>query len=285
MGKVYLVGAGPGAADLITVRGAAILARADVVFHDALVTDGIWRHCRPETPRVDVGTRGGRPSAGRQEEIHRLLAEAADRHAVVVRLKGGDPFVFGRGGEEVAFLERRGIPWEAVPGITAGIGGLGLLGLPVTHRNLASSVVLATASEAETGDLADLPWEALAAGRTTLVVYQGVGKLDALARRLVARGIDPETPAAVAARLSWPDERVVMAPLSGIAARAREAGIGAPAVLVAGHVVGLWALLGYRRAEGAGGESGVLPEISRFSGAAPGGPDEAGLQFTTGREP
>lgn len=262
-GKVYLVGAGPGAADLITVRGAEILSRAEIVFHDALIIDGIWRHCRPDVIRIDVGTRGGTPSAGRQDEIHRFLAEAASRHEVVVRLKGGDPFVFGRGGEEIAFLERRGIPWEVIPGITAGIGGLGLLGLPVTHRNLASSVVLATASEADTGALSDIPWEALATGRVTLVVYQGVGKLDALARRLAARGVPPATPAAIVSRISREDERVVVATLDRIASRAREKGIEAPAILVVGEVVGFWALLGRTRS---------TPRQSLFFRQAPGEP-------------
>lgn len=265
MGKVYLVGAGPGAADLITVRGADILGRADVVFHDALVTEGIFRHCRPEAEIVDVGTRGGDPSPDRQERIHALLAEAAARHETVARLKGGDPFVFGRGGEEVAFLERSGIPWEAVPGVSAGLGGLGLLGLPVTQRGLASAVTLATAAEAETGGLSDLPWAALAAGRTTLVVYQGVGKLEALTRRLVAGGISPTTPSAVVSRISWEDERAVMAPLSRLPARAREEGIAAPAVLVVGETVGFWALLG-RPKSARRAPDGALEGAARYPG-------------------
>src|SRR5262245_55941875 len=150
-GTVYLTGAGPGAADLLTVRAARILARADIVFHDALVTDDVLHLCPAGCEIVPVGKRCGLPAEGRQEMIHRLLDEASRRHAVVVRLKGGDSGVFGRGGEELAFLVERGIPWEVIPGVSAGIGGVSSLGLPLTHRDLASSVALFTGSQAIRG--------------------------------------------------------------------------------------------------------------------------------------
>ena len=156
-GKVYLVGAGPGAPDLLTVRAARVLGRAEIVFHDALIDKDVLAYCPPECVYVSVGTRCGLSNTRRQDTIHQMLAEAVERYTTVVRLKGGDPCVFGRGGEDVEFLTTHGIAWEVVPGISAGLGGLSLLGLPVTHRDLASSVTLVTGSRNTSGAFEGLP--------------------------------------------------------------------------------------------------------------------------------
>jgi uroporphyrin-III C-methyltransferase len=240
-GKVYLTGAGPGAADLLTVRAARVLERAEAVFHDALVSDDVLRLCSAAREVVPVGKRCGVPEQVRQETIHRLLDEASLRYGTVVRLKGGDPCVFGRGGEELEFLAGRGIPWEVIPGVSAGVGGLSLLGLPLTHRDRASSVLLLTGSRALRGNFAGAP---PLGGGQTLVFYMGFRHVPAIAEDLLRQGLAPETCALCASRISWPDQKLVAAPLSRIG---EEASLGVPetpALLVVGDVVGFWKGLG-----------------------------------------
>jgi uroporphyrin-III C-methyltransferase len=237
-GKVYLTGAGPGAADLLTVRAARVLARAEAVFHDALVSDEVLALCPPGCRIVPVGKRCGLPAPGRQETIHQLLAEAAAQHRTVVRLKGGDPCVFGRGGEELAFLIEHGIPWEVIPGISSGVGGLSALGLPLTHRDLASSVTLLTGSRALRGEFGGAGPFALS-GAHTLVFYMGLRHVAAIADDLLRQGLDPSTYALCAARLSALDQKLVAAPLGRIGAEAAATG-ETPALLVVGDVVAFW---------------------------------------------
>ncbi len=239
-GKVYLTGAGPGAADLLTVRAARVLARAEAVFHDALVQDEVLQLCTAAREIVPVGKRCGVPEQARQETIHRLLDEASLRYGTVVRLKGGDPCVFGRGGEELEFLTARGIPWEVIPGISAGVGGLSLLGLPLTHRDLASSVRLLTGSGASHGEFpgAAVPTPALAG--QTLVFYMGFRHVPAIAADLIRQGLDPATYALCAARISCPDQKLATAPLARIGEETANCIQEAPALLVVGDVVGLW---------------------------------------------
>jgi len=239
-GKVYLTGAGPGAADLLTVRAARVLARADVVFHDALVTDDVLRLCPAGCEVVPVGKRCGLPAEGRQEMIHRLLDEASRRCAVVVRLKGGDPGVFGRGGEELAFLVERGIPWEVIPGVSAGVGGVSSLGLPLTHRDLASSVALFTGSQAIRGDFGGLVRPFAVDGSQTLVFYMGARHVAAIADDLMRQGMDPATYALCASRISSPSQRLLAAPLAEIGAASSAAAEDTPALLVVGNVVRFW---------------------------------------------
>lgn len=240
-GKVYLVGAGPGAPDLLTVRAVQVLGRAEIVFHDALINKEILAYCSPECVLVSVGKRGGMAAAQqRQERIYSLLADAAARYSTVVRLKGGDPGVFGRGGEEVAFLAARGIPWEVVPGISAGIGGLSLLGLPVTHRDLASSVTLYTGSQVASGEVQDFPLPSPLSGAQTLVFYMCFRHIAEIARRLMAHGMPADTFAMCVSWLSYPQQESVVAPLAQLDERVLASQLEAPAIMVVGDVVRFW---------------------------------------------
>ena len=239
-GKVYLVGAGLGVPDLLTVRAVKVLARAEIVFHDALIHQDILAYCPPECTCVPVGTRGGMPARHRQEHIHTLLAEAVKRYKTVVRLKGGDPCVFGRGGEEIAFLSANGIPWEVVPGISAGLGGLSLLGLPVTHRDLASSVTLLTGSRVGSGDFEGLPLAPALSASQTLVFYMCFRHIADIAQQLMQHGLAPETYALCASWISYPQQKLVAAPLVQIGAAVAEMQLEAPAIMVVGDVVRFW---------------------------------------------
>ena len=234
-GIVHLVGAGPGDPGLLTVRAAELIAAADVVLHDRLVAPEVLRHARPDAELVYVGKQGGGPQMP-QEEIDRLLVEHARAGRRVVRLKGGDPFVFGRGGEEALVLREAGIPFEVVPGVTAGVAAPAYAGIPVTHRDLASGVAFVTGHEDPAKDDSAIDWPALAAFPGTLVFYMGVAALPRIAERLVAAGRSADEPAAVVERGTLPGQRTVTATLGGIADAAAEAGIRAPAVTVVGAV-------------------------------------------------
>ena len=234
-GKVYLVGAGPGAADLLTLRAARALALADIVLVDDLVDEAALQHCRPDTRVVRVGKRGGCRSTP-QPFIERLMLRHAREGRIVARLKGGDPFVFGRGGEEHAYLVRRGVEVEVIPGLTAGIAVPELLGIPVTHRGLAHGVTFVT-GHTSGGDEPD--WSRLAQLDTTLVVYMGLRRLEFIAARLLAAGMPKNLPAAVISRGSSAEQRHVLAPLSDIARVSRRAALAAPALFVVGKVVAL----------------------------------------------
>lgn len=237
-GRVYLVGAGPGDPGLLTLRAAELLARADVVVYDALVSPQIVDRCPPDAERVYVGKRGGEHSRT-QEEINALLVELGRRHASTVRLKGGDPFVFGRGGEEALALVEAGIPFEVVPGVTAGVAAMAYAGIPVTHRGITSSVAFATGHEDPVKSGSDLDWEHLGRGVGTVVFYMSVGRMAANFERLVAAGRSPDTPAAAVEWGTYPRQRVVTGTVGTLPGRVAEAGIGAPAIVVVGEVVGL----------------------------------------------
>lgn len=237
--KVYLVGAGPGATDLLTVRATNVLARAEIVFYDALVNPEVLNYCPSTCVRVAVGTRGGQKTPHRQAKILHQLAEAAAQYTTIVRLKGGDPGVFGRVGEELAFLTDQAILWEVVPGISAGVGGLSQLGLPLTHRKLSSSVVLLTGSEMLSGDCKSFPLMPLA-GSQTYIVYMAVRHLAEIAQRFIHNGLPPSTPALCAAWLSYSHQTLVSAPLAELAQAVAASPIEAPALVVVGDVVGFW---------------------------------------------
>jgi uroporphyrin-III C-methyltransferase len=237
-GKVYLTGAGPGAADLLTLRAVRVLERANIVLHDALVSTEVLAFCPSDCLIYPVGRRRGIPAAERQHAIHDLLDRTSAEHEVIVRLKGGDPCLFGRGGEELQFLIEQGIPWEVIPGISAGIGGLSSLGLPLTHREAASSVTLLTGSEATSGGFRGLP-----PGLTpdhTLVFYMGFQHVAAIADDLLRRGLDPATYALCASRITCPDQRLLAAPLGTIGAQVAAGAMQTPALLVVGDVVAFW---------------------------------------------
>ena len=232
-GRVWLVGAGPGAPDLLTVRAARLLSTAAVIAYDELVNPALLGLARANAELIAVGRRAG-GCRHHEARIHPLVVLRALQGKDVVRLKGGDPFIFGRGGEEAEELTAARIPFEVVPGISAALGAAAHAGIPLTHRELASSVTLATAHAARDGDaevVADLPREG------TVVFYMGLARIEATCTALMASGRAGETAAAVVSRATLPDERVVTGTLADVAARAREAGLEAPALLFVGDVV------------------------------------------------
>jgi uroporphyrinogen III methyltransferase/synthase len=235
---VFLVGAGPGDPGLLTVRARALIAAADVVLYDRLIPPEALDGAPDGARLIDVGKQGGGPQVP-QEATTRLLVEHGRAGGTVVRLKGGDPFVFGRGGEEALALRAAGIPFEVVPGITAGIAAAAYAGIPVTHRDHASAVAFVTGHEDPDKPETALDWPALAAFPGTLVFYMGVRALERIAERLVAGGRAASEPVAVVERGTLPGQRTVLATLADIAERAAEAGVRAPAVTVVGAVAGL----------------------------------------------
>jgi uroporphyrin-III C-methyltransferase/precorrin-2 dehydrogenase/sirohydrochlorin ferrochelatase len=230
---VFLVGAGPGDPDLLTLRALHVLADADVVLYDELVTAAVFDRARRGAEQVFVGKRRGAPGMG-QDEINRRMVAAARAGRRVVRLKGGDPFVFGRGGEELEHLRRAGVPVVVVPGITAALGCAAEAGLPLTFRNEASKLAFVTAQRAE--EAAAVDWSSLADPQTTVVVYMGLASAAAVRDGLIAAGRDRATPAAVLARGTRPDARAAVGRLDRLAALAAEVGEG-PAILVIGEAV------------------------------------------------
>jgi len=235
-GVVYLVGAGPGDPGLMTARALELIAAADAIFHDRLIPPGALDGAREDAELVYVGKEPGRPSIP-QDEIAQRLVEAARQGRSVVRLKGGDPFVFGRGGEEAEALREAGIEYEVVPGITAGVAAAAYAGIPVTHRDDASAVAFVTGHEDPEKEEMALDWEALARFPGTLVFYMGVRRLAENAAALIAAGRDPDEPAAAVERGAMAGQRVVTATLGTIGAEVERTGIGAPAVIVVGDVV------------------------------------------------
>ena len=191
---VYLVGAGPGDPGLLTARALELIAAADVIVHDRLIPDSALDGARPDAERLYVGKEGGGPSVS-QDEIGRLLVSEGGAGRTVVRLKGGDPFVFGRGGEEAELLHDAGVPFEIVPGVTAGVAAPAYAGIPVTHRDAASSVAFLTGHEDPEKAESALDWKALAAFPGTLIVYMGVRQLQGIAARLIEGGRSPDEPA------------------------------------------------------------------------------------------
>jgi len=232
-GIVHLVGAGPGDPDLLTLRALRALQDADIVFHDELVTPGILDCARRDAECVFVGKRRGMPGIG-QSEINRRLVEAARAGYNVVRLKGGDPFVFGRGGEELEYLRNAGVEVVVVPGITAALGCAAEAGLPLTLRDKATRLTFITAHRV--GDAQTIDWTGLAHAATTIAVYMGSSVAPAVRDGLIGAGRDPRTPVAVLARGTRPDAQSRTGRLADLAALAAETGEG-PTLLVIGDVV------------------------------------------------
>ena len=244
-GRVAFVGAGPGDAGLLTARALELIAGADVILYDRLIPAEALAGARADAELRYVGKEGGGPFVP-QEETEALMLERARGGALVVRLKGGDPFVFGRGGEEALALAAAGIAFEVVPGITAGIAAAGYAGIPVTHRGLASAVALITAHEDPRKPEQAVEWQALAAFPGTLVFYMGVRTLPTLTARLIEAGRPPQQPAAVVARGTLPDQQTVLGTLATIASDAASAGVSAPAITVIGDVAALHSELAWR---------------------------------------
>jgi len=237
-GRVVLVGAGPGDPGLLTLRGREVLAEAEVVVYDALLGPRLLDFAPPGAERIDVGKRAGKPAPS-QEAIHRILIDRAQQGRRVVRLKGGDPFVFGRGGEEALALAEAEIDFEVVPGITSAIAGAAYAGIPLTHRNLASGVALVTGHEADDKAESALDWDALARWKGTLVFYMGAATLPTIAANLIAHGLGAETPAAVIHWGTTPRQKVVTGTLGALPEAAAAANLKPPALIVIGAVVAL----------------------------------------------
>jgi uroporphyrin-III C-methyltransferase/precorrin-2 dehydrogenase/sirohydrochlorin ferrochelatase len=235
-GSVVLVGAGPGDPGLLTLRALRALNEADVILHDRLVSPEVLDLARRDAERIEVGKQAGNHHTT-QDGIHALLLEHARAGRRVVRLKGGDPFVFGRGGEELEFLRDHGIPYEVVPGITAAVACAAYAGVPLTHRDHAQSVRFVTAHCQSSRDTLD--WAALAQERQTLAVYMGVAELGGLQARLVEYGRAPSTPFALVENGSRPDQRVITGTLANLAERAAFHAVRSPALLILGEVASL----------------------------------------------
>ena len=267
-GVVYLVGAGPGDPGLMTARALDLIASADAIYHDRLIPPGALDAAGGDAELVYVGKEPGRPSMP-QDEISERLVEAARSGRSVVRLKGGDPFVFGRGGEEAEAMRAAGIEFEIVPGVTAGVAAPAYAGIPVTHRDDASAVAFVTGHEDPAKEETALDWEALARFPGTLVLYMGVKRLAENAAALVAGGRDPDEPAAAVERGTMAGQRTVAATLGTLAAEVERAAIGAPAVIVVGEVVGRRDVLAWLERRPLHGRSVVVTRArSQASGLA-----------------
>jgi uroporphyrin-III C-methyltransferase/precorrin-2 dehydrogenase/sirohydrochlorin ferrochelatase len=231
LGEVYLIGAGPGDPDLLTLRALQLLQQADVILYDRLVGEAVLDRARRDAQRIFVGKEAG--ERGQQDRIHALLVELATRGKRVARLKGGDPLVFGRGGEEIEVLQAHGIPFTVVPGITAALGAAAASGLPLTHRRLAQSVTFVTGHDGA-GALSD--WRFFANPQHTVVFYMGVAQLPRIVARLRAAGAAAEHPVAIIERATLPQQRVLRAALADIAALASAQQVEPPALLIVGAV-------------------------------------------------
>jgi len=241
-GSVWLVGAGPGDPGLLSALALHALDRADVVVYDALVDPRILA-LAPAGAQLDyAGKRGGRPSPS-QPDISARLIRLAREGRRVLRLKGGDPCVFGRGGEEALALAEAAIPFRIVPGITAGIGGLAYAGIPVTHRDINSAVTFVTGHSSGGAVPNGIDWEAIARGSPVIVLYMGLRQLGAIAARLIAAGRRADEPVAIVSKATTPAQRVLVTSLAKAAAAAAEAGIEGPTIIAIGEVVRLHPML------------------------------------------
>jgi len=237
-GKVFLVGAGPGDASLITQKACECIAKSDLIVYDHLVNPRLLNHSRKDAEKVYVGKVGGEHTLP-QREINRLLGKGAGEGKMVCRLKGGDPFIFGRGGEEAEYLSRKGIPFEVVPGVTSAIAAPAYAGIPLTHRKVSSTVAFITGSEAADKPSSAIAWEKISTGADTLVFLMGVANLPEIAAKLIEHGRDPRTPAAIIERGTLPQQRCLQGPLAEIASIAERDKIRPPAIIVVGEIVKL----------------------------------------------
>jgi uroporphyrinogen III methyltransferase/synthase len=237
-GKVYLVGAGPGDPGLLSIKAMKILEKANVVIYDRLITRAILRLIPKKAEKIYVGKRSGKHTIS-QDKINEILIREARKGKVVVRLKGGDPFLFGRGGEEVQELRKSGIQFEVVPGITSALAAPAYAGIPLTHRKYASSLAIVTGHEDPTKPESSVKWEKLARSVDTIVVLMGMKNLESVVKRLLNGGRDPQTSIAIIERGTTTNQRTTIGTLSDITQRASERKVKAPAIIVIGDVVKL----------------------------------------------
>ncbi|MCW3986803.1 MAG: uroporphyrinogen-III C-methyltransferase [Candidatus Bathyarchaeota archaeon] len=238
VGKVYIVGAGPGDPELITIKAARLIRSADVILYDRLVSEETISLAKEGCELIYVGKHPGESSTT-QERINEMLVEKAQEGGSIVRLKGGDPFLFGRGGEEAQVLSREGISYEVVPGITSAISVPAYAGIPVTQRHIASSVAFITGHEASTKTKGTVEWERIAQSVDTLVVMMGIRNLGNIAERLINGGRDPKTPVAIIEKGTTKLQKTITGTLETIEVKARIEGIKPPAITIIGKVVNL----------------------------------------------
>ena len=236
LGKVYLVGAGPGDPGLLTLKGKSLLECADVVVYDALISPAILAMINPQAEKIHAGKRRGRHSLV-QAEITQLLISKAQTNFLVVRLKGGDPFVFGRGGEEMEDLVKAGVPVEVVPGVTSGIAAPAYAGIPLTHRDFSSSVTFVTGHEAAGKYRPIVKWQAIASGSETIVIYMGIHNLPYIVEQLHSAGLSLDTPIALVRWGTRPEQEELIGTLGTIVAQMEAAEFEAPVIVVIGKVV------------------------------------------------
>lgn len=241
LGKVYLVGAGPGDPGLLTIKARDLIAAAGCIVYDHLVNPELLQHARPDTELIYAGKQGHK-CATKQETIHAILVTKATEHKIVVRLKGGDPFIFGRGGEEAEALVSAGIEWEVVPGVSSGAAAA-YAGIPITQRGVSASVTFVTGHEDPTKPQSSLQWQHLAHGADTLVIFMGVANIKDIAAKLLLHGKDPETPVAFIQQGTCKQQVTYTCTLLEIPELLATASIQAPAIIVIGEVVKLRAKL------------------------------------------
>ena len=242
IGKVYLVGAGPGDPGLMTLKGKALLECADVVVYDALISPQVLAMINPNAEQINAGKRKGMHSLV-QEDITQLLVNKAQSGGCIVRLKGGDPFIFGRGGEEMEELVAAGVPVEVVPGITSGIAAPAYAGIPLTHRNYSSSVTFVTGHEGAGKYRPAVNWQAIAHGSETIVIYMGIHNLPYIIGQLLMAGLSATTPVALIRWGTRPEQEELRGTLETIVRQVETTGFSAPAIAVIGQVVNLHAIL------------------------------------------
>lgn len=241
IGKVYLVGAGPGDPGLLTLKARDLIEAADCIIYDNLVNIMVFEHANSDAEAVYVGKRGhkGGGESWDQQSINRLLAEKAAEYKVVVRLKGGDPFIFGRGGEEAEYLSDLGIEWEIVPGVSAGSAVAAYAGIPITHRGVASSVAFVTGNEDPSKPTSSIRWEHLANGVDTLVIFMGLSNVSEIADKLIHNGRNADVPVAVISWGTYSHQETVVGTLADIANKVEEKSLESPALIIVGEVVRL----------------------------------------------
>jgi uroporphyrin-III C-methyltransferase len=256
---VWLTGAGPGDPGLLTLHALNAISQADIILYDALVNDAVLKLSRPGVILESAGKRGGRPSPSQRDITERLI-ELARQGQRVLRLKGGDPFVFGRGGEEAAGLAAAGIPFRIIPGLTAGLAGLAYANIPATTRDTNHGVILVTGQYAAGTERA-LEWSALAQSGLPIIIYMGMGRLTEIADALMTAGLSPETAVAVVCEATTPRQRVLVTTLSRVASDVAAEGLGSPSIVAIGEMVKLRAVLT---------QFAIAPERDR-AGECPGG--------------